>query len=762
MASLNQENPDIYQVQGSEKGTHLLRRALARSFSSFLEHHSNDEIQVVSCYDLTDTIEAIWINFPTGTHQEPAHDVRPIEPLLVLFANDGAPLIASLRPSFPFTQHTFGLELGAPTDAQLALCIDDRVWEDAAPDYNGAELARRIAAWFQRAISGNMNDELQFQDPVFLPSLTSIVVGIGLEKQVLTQDPFPVFLALTSGDEGSKTHFAYPYNNAPNPKEGKVWTPFLALSLVIKTNNTGAMWRAPSCLGELNDCVSGPDYDLMAMLREQLSGLWATLDGEERARLNNAHLIIHIVIKNNVSDRIETFWLLVHDSVANIAVDFGIVAKTEGEEGDSFFVVLIPTGDVNKAALLDIQMSSANLFHPFGPEYARQMSGLPQIGDHAAIVGSGSIGSQIAIHLVREGAFDRLTLIDDDRLLPHNVSRHLLTSTSVSRLKSLELAQLIEDISPGFSVTSVGAKLGSIPDDVEFSRIFSDAYTVFDLTASVGASREISDRSERGRAVSAFFNPLGTSYAVLVEDRDQACDLAAIEASYYAAIVHNSDLADHLSDPNRVVVSSGRCRSVSNRLSSTDAALLSAAASKSIRAALCSDAPSLTIGSMHDDGSLEISRFEFVPSSLDVEHSDWTVRMSGSVDARLRATRGAALPNETGGVLLGIVDYVRKRIEVALALPAPPDSQHAPTEFLRGVEDLQSSIDLVSKRVMHQLTYIGEWHSHPRGAFATPSSVDRGQLMDLAENLVSENRPGVMVIVGEHETRMFGQGNPAN
>ena len=158
---------------------------------------------------------------------------------------------------------------------------------------------------------------------------------------------------------------------------------------------------------------------------------------------------------------------------------------------------------------------------------------------------------------------------------------------------------------------------------------------------------------------------------------------------------------------------------------------------------------------MGQDGSLQNSRFEVIARSLEIQIDGWTIRMAGNVDAKLRIARDATLPNETGGVLLGVVDYKRKRIEIALTLAPPSDSKCAPTEFLRGVHDLRSSIDQISDRVMHQLTYVGEWHSHPKGASAMPSSIDHIQLNDLANDLTSENRPGVMVIVGERETCIF-------
>jgi integrative and conjugative element protein (TIGR02256 family) len=752
----DEEEPDGYLILKGAKHFERMRDNLARSFIEFVKSHANDEIVLLGCYDLAEGVEGIQVAFPTGTHQQPVYDVRPVEPLLIMFPDTGAPLIASLRSSFPFTKHTFGLEVDAPTNAQVCLCIDDRAWEDASSDYNGAEIVRRIAAWFQRAITGKMNDDLQFRDPVFLPSPASIIVGVELEEQILEQNPQPLFVAIVHGDEGSKMFFAYAYDNAPAPAEGKVWTPFLTVSLAREANNTGAMWRPPSNLGQLHQSVSGSSSDLLMQLRDKVSGLWSSLNGAEHDLLKISNLLIHVFIRNADSQRFESFWLLAHKSVADIAVGLGVLLPPNADVGSDHVLNLTP-GAIDEDSLAEIPLMSANSFNPFGSELAQAISGQPRIAEHAAIVGVGSIGSQITAYLVREGAFDRMTLIDDDRLLPHNLARHTLSSTSISHFKTSKMASYIKDISPNYPVDEINTKLElSDPTSASYNALVASP-VIFDFTASVGASREISDLPSRGRAISAFFNPLGCAYVVLAEDERRNCDLADLEAEYYAQVTQIDHLSDHLSDPNRVVVSSGQCRSTSNRLSSSDAALLSAAATNSIKVALSDPAASIVIGTLAPDGSLHNSRFEVAAKSIKIEIDGWIIRLAGNVEARLRSSRGKALPNETGGVLLGIVDHKRKRIEIALTLAPSTDSTFSPAEFTRGIQNLRESIDRVSDRVMHQLTYVGEWHSHPKGASATPSTIDHVQLNELANDLISEGRPGVMVIVGEHETRIFSQ-----
>ena len=123
--------------------------------------------------------------------------------------------------------------------------------------------------------------------------------------------------------------------------------------------------------------------------------------------------------------------------------------------------------------------------------------------------------------------------------------------------------------------------------------------------------------------------------------------------------------------------------------------------------------------------------------------------MANIVARRLQDLRQAGLPDETGGILLGVVDHSRCRVEVAMGLGAPPDSAGTPATFERGVQGTFDSIADVRERTMHQLSYVGEWHSHPRGTRTMPSVTDAVQLLALRDELLAEQRPPVMIIVGD-------------
>jgi hypothetical protein len=136
--------------------------------------------------------------------------------------------------------------------------------------------------------------------------------------------------------------------------------------------------------------------------------------------------------------------------------------------------------------------------------------------------------------------------------------------------------------------------------------------------------------------------------------------------------------------------------------------------------------------------------------------SKWTpilpsLSKSNTSAAHLRAECWLQFRNGRRGSAsrLRIVDHAQKRIEISMGLEAPPDSSGSPSSFERGVQGTIDRIAEARARTMHQLTYIGEWHSHPRGAQTAPSLTDAAQLVLLREELLAEQRPPVMVIVGD-------------
>lgn len=89
-----------------------------------------------------------------------------------------------------------------------------------------------------------------------------------------------------------------------------------------------------------------------------------------------------------------------------------------------------------------------------------------------------------------------------------------------------------------------------------------------------------------------------------------------------------------------------------------------------------------------------------------------------------------ALPNETGGILIGRYNASFDTALVSEATPAPPDSRAGRNWFYCGTQGLLSLLDEAWKDGHY---YLGEWHFHPL-ASPTPSETDRRRLRDIAQD----------------------------
>src|SRR2546428_3220761 len=71
---------------------------------------------------------------------------------------------------------------------------------------------------------------------------------------------------------------------------------------------------------------------------------------------------------------------------------------------------------------------------------------------HIVIVGTGSVGSAIALMAGRAGV-GKFTLIDPDELAPENVCRHFCDLSQIGRSKAYAVSELIRRINPQAAVT---------------------------------------------------------------------------------------------------------------------------------------------------------------------------------------------------------------------------------------------------------------------------------------------------------------------
>ena len=354
--------------------------------------------------------------------------------------------------------------------------------------------------------------------------------------------------------------------------------------------------------------------------------------------------------------------------------------------------------------------------------------------------------------LFRSG-FGDWTIVDEDDLLPHNLARHTLHGEYVGIPKAHGLAHFLGEVYEG-SAKGIAADVLAPGENAEaLNQAYADAIVILDISASVPVARHLAlNVTSPARRISVFLNPQGTDLVVLAEDKQRTLTLDVLEAQYYRAVDADPALVGHLSE-NLGKTRYGRsCRDITATMPTHLVSMLASLGSQAVRTALDSEDAAIQVFRC-DPSSLAVQPHKVQPEPcVSQEINGWTFILDKRLLRTLAEIRSSKLPNETGGVLIGLYDLVRKKIYAVDTVPSPPDSKEWPTLYVRGSEGLLARVEEITRRTGGQLEYIGEWHSHPDGCATRPSSDDLQVFVWLTEHMAVAGLPALMAIVGEKDS----------
>ncbi|MDT0618303.1 Mov34/MPN/PAD-1 family protein [Salinisphaera sp. P385] len=354
------------------------------------------------------------------------------------------------------------------------------------------------------------------------------------------------------------------------------------------------------------------------------------------------------------------------------------------------------------------------------PALLRNVSGAPETGS-VAMLGCGSVGSKMAVHLARSGA--SITIASDqDLLMPHNLARHALTYCGPPRYKADALADelvrlgqepqvhkgdLVQDLQ------SVGRRRGILTKQ--------STYAV-NTTASLGVREALSllaPQDVEPRLAEAALFGRGNGGFLLVEGKAHNPTLCDLVAELYATVDENR-LRSLLCDPehglSEVQIGQG-CSSLTMPMTDMRLSAMTAALTETLVEVM-----------QHGDGNGEIAVGHTAENAPDTGWSrrsvapfhvipiqstpGWTMRVSQRVLDQMRAEAKRWPASETGGVLIGKCSVRLKAVTVVDLLPAPPDSVRSETLFTLGTNGLKQAIIARHRATGGALFDVGTWHSH--------------------------------------------------
>ena len=721
-----------------------LGNAQARDVLAFLQRHASGFATVVELRKDADR-DLIIVDMLTGAPQAPVYPILKRERIGILFyREDRLPFVVMLRDTFPDTEHQQIVPEGYP----FVICIDDRPWSEARLTWTPAELVDRIVWWFRRAARGDLQDSRQPLDPILMGSGLSFIMA----RSILDADGAH---DLVGEYEPTFRSMLRVRRRIEVGGSAVGMDPVTVMAYRIPPQRMERMRRAPGDLAGLATWLNNRGVDLIADLRTRLADAIDKGTAAMWLLHGRTAVIVEIPIQSPRDAReigVDMRAFITARSAGDIAVSLGIALKQQASsEGSRVgYVKAIPATAPDMAGLAAIVVQPAEVNLEFERDLSTRLAGRQAVdARRTVLVGAGAIGSQIADNLAREGRFE-WTVIDDDHVLPHNLARHTAVSADVTKPKAEAVAARVNAIISGAPIAApINANLFSTGATAEAARSALDnAEIIIDTTASVVASRALSDGPFAARRISAFFNPTGEAAVLLAEPHDRSVTLRDLEAQYYGLLLRTPRLADHLGKLAQTVAYTGACRAITNRIPASRAAILSGIAANGIASIVDGDAGAIRVWSLSASGevTLDAPALEPVISYL---AKGWTIAIDAGVIHRTYEMRQAKLPRETGGILFGLVDIPARWIHLVEATPAPSGSIEEPGQFVRGMEGVDEMMEEVQRLTAGQIRYVGEWHSHPPRYSARPSAVDGMQLDWLAALMGMDSMPGLMVIAAD-------------
>lgn len=731
---------------GEEIDCFVLAIERAFRFRDYLQLCAVGIVNIIGARRRENGDELILLELETGRPQRPAFAILKTESIGIIFTvADISPTILALRQDFPDTPH----QNMVPENAPCCLCIDDRPWQEAKPAYTSSELLSRLLRWFERACMDEFQDLAQPLEPFFGGQTFDIVLPTAAIAASTDQDIELVGMVPSSDDP--RVLIAVPHSTFQI--NGRTKGAIVFVSYKLPALEMSRLRKAPTNLLSLAGAMEQRGLNIIPDLTLRMQR-WAVNDLNREFRLNaQLGILLEMPIVHpatGVVGGVNTVAFLTELSIGEIGVFFGEFSRNDSGAGAGIsYVRLLSPAPLNEDMLSTIQIFMASVQLHFDKDLAAVLAGR-QTGDPKKIVmiGAGSVGSMVSEALVREGRFS-WTVVDDDIFLPHNLSRHTLLSSDIGDRKAKAVAERLNLIRQDALTTPISANILHQEDGAEqLSAKLAGADIILDASASVAVARYLSDTTAPSRRASVFFNPAGNAAVLMVEDIARTTDLRAVEAIYYEAILNEPSLATHLSQSSDRIPYAGACRALTNRMPYSRVGTLANLLAMGLGSALDAEDATLSIWSLAENGV--VSLVSRTPKPLVIHRlGEWTITITAELERKIAMMRQEKLNNETGGILLGVIDLSVKRIDLVDAWPEPKDSIASSSGFERGTNGLYGAVMTAIGQTLDQIKYVGEWHSHPRRYTTSPSSIDMAQIAWLATTLAADGYPGLMIIAGD-------------
>lgn len=385
------------------------------------------------------------------------------------------------------------------------------------------------------------------------------------------------------------------------------------------------------------------------------------------------------------------------------------------------------------------------------------------------LIGAGSLGSKLALHLARAGNGPAV-VVDKSVMAPHNAARHaLIPATGDMQIlwmnaKAWLLSEALRGLDQG--AMPIMQDLVSVLASTDTARRAwsKRSWAVVNATASLGV-REAFAGSEQmpARVIETSLFAGGAVGVITVEGPKRNPNTADLMAEFYALLCEDPELASVVftNDASMARQATGQgCGSLTMAMSDGRLSLLAAGTAEYLlakqRDGLPDDAGEILIGKLSKDGlGLTWRSCRIDPTIVigAINGEPWRVHVHKRAVVKMQEEASRWPSVETGGVLIGRLSETTRVAHVVDVLEAPEDSLRSGGEFVLGRKRLKPQLEGYTKSLDYSLYCLGTWHSHlcPGG----PSETDR----DMARAVsVARLMPSIFLILTPKGFHAFAAG----
>lgn len=481
---------------------------------------------------INDVDEVVVFDAEIEVGQRTYYDIRDIERIAIVIPHrdDHFPEVLALREDFPQVPH---INL-RDTEKPQSLCLFDEKYSEFKLRWTPILFLNRIREWLSLTAKGELHATDQPLEPLFIGPKEHLIIPFDLLTKS-EKDIDLIVIRRANYGENRMTLIADRIGRV-NPQKGEA--PYVATVIKCSPQTHGIINRQPANLYDLHNFLLKVEIDLLSLLRKRLQDF----KNNEKYNLIRANLVLIIDMpkirrEGELPESSEIWAFLILNTIEEIGIEIGIWQKNGVELG----YVLDPS-PTKKGESINIHI--LNPVYSLSRKLAAQSNGLTLAENREILlVGGGALGSQVLMNLVRMG-FGKWTIVDEDCLLHHNLSRHIMFSDSVGYSKAQSITVLVNSIIDEENVvdyidTDVISPVSSSASEKLKSSLIKSHF-IIDASTSIPVARHLSrDIDSSARRISIFLSPSGKDSVLLAEDEKREIPLDCVEIQYYRNLIND-------------------------------------------------------------------------------------------------------------------------------------------------------------------------------------------------------------------------------